>query len=192
MLFFEMIIAAFASIFTENLVLSKGLGSSTMIMASRSRKQLMGVSVCITYFSTLCSVILYFIGKLKFIKFDTAYAPMIYTLVVGAVYCGTLFVLIFASPKMFARFKNYIHLSAFNCSVLGCLMINTAENETFFDYLNFGFFSGVGFLTSAYMLKIAYNRLNSENVPLSFRGYPAILIYIGILSMAIYGFVANN
>lgn len=192
MIFFEMVIAAFASIFTENLVLSKGLGSSTMIMASRSKKQLMGVSVCITYFSTLCSCILYFLGKIDFIDFQTAYAPMIYVFVVGIVYCGTLFVLIFASPKMFAKYKNYIHLSAFNCSVLGCLMINTAENETFFDYLSFGFFSGIGFLTSAYMLKIAYKRLNSENVPLSFRGYPAILIYIGILSMAIYGFVANG
>jgi len=188
-LFLEMVIAAFASIFTENLVLSKGLGSSTMIMASRSRKQLMCVSVCITYFSTLCSVILYFLGKLKFIALDSAYAPLIFTLVVGAVYCGTLFVLIFAFPKIFSNYKNYIHLSAFNCSVLGCLMLNTAQNKTFLEYLNFGFFSGIGFLTSAYMLKIAYKRLNSENVPLSFRGYPAILIYIGILSMAIYGFV---
>ncbi len=188
-LLLETIIAAFASIFTENLVLLRGLGSSTMIMASRSKKQLMGVSLCITYFSTICSVIIYIIDKFLQIDIQKGYAPLIFTATVGCVYSLTLFVLIFASPKLFAKLKNYIHLSAYNCSVIGCLMINTADNETFWEYLNFGFFSGIGFLVSAYMLKIAYRRLNSENIPPSFRGYPAMLIYIGILSMAIYGFV---
>ena len=38
----------------------------------------------------------------------------------------------------------------------------------------------------ALFLMAAYKNLNSSKVPASFRGLPAMLVYIGMISMAVY------
>ena len=51
---------------------------------------------------------------------------------------------------------------------------------------SFGLEAGVGFIIASLFLAAAFRKLNSEKVPASFRGYPAMLIYLGIISMAVY------
>jgi electron transport complex protein RnfA len=54
------------------------------------------------------------------------------------------------------------------------------------EYVKFGFKAGIGFIIAALFLTAAYRKLNSSKVPASFRGLPAMLVYIGIISMAVY------
>jgi electron transport complex protein RnfA len=75
---------------------------------------------------------------------------------------------------------------------LGALFLNSRHSDTLFGYIGFGLGTGVGFIIASYFLSIVYDRLFSEDVPESFRGYPLILIYIGILSMAFYGFLGHQ
>ena len=49
----------------------------------------------------------------------------------------------------------------------------------------FGLKSGLGFFLTALMLSAVRERLYDEEVPETFRGFPAIMIYTGLLSMAI-------
>lgn len=63
---------------------------------------------------------------------------------------------------------------------------NAAEGMSFADYLLYGFESGAGFVAASLILSAAFGRLNSSRVPSSFRGFPAMLVYLGIISMAVY------
>ena len=61
------------------------------------------------------------------------------------------------------------------------------------DELNllFGLCSGAGFAAAAYMLSGVYGQLYSKDVPSVFRGYPAVMIFTGIIAMALYGILGH-
>ena len=189
MFIFKAILAAFSAIIAENLVLTRGIGSSTMLIAGRDKKQLLGISLGITYFSVACSALIYFINKSTAFTLDELFLPLWYIIITSVVYIVTLLLLLTVSKSFFSRVKSFIHLSAFNCTVLGTLLINSQQSTSFGEYITFGFNSGLGFMIAAYMLKIVNKRLNSADIPESFRGYPITMIYLGILSMALYSFI---
>ena len=55
----------------------------------------------------------------------------------------------------------------------------------------FGLGSGVGYLVAVLVVDEGRRRLRSKDIPHIFRGLPSVLIYIGILSLAIYGLVGT-
>ena len=57
--------------------------------------------------------------------------------------------------------------------------------------IGFGFGSGVGYLVAVLVVDEGRRRLRSKDIPHIFRGLPSVLIYIGILSLAIYGLVGT-
>ena len=51
--------------------------------------------------------------------------------------------------------------------------------------------NGVGYLVAVFIVDEGRRRLRSKDVPSIFQGLPASLIYIGILSLAIYGLLGH-
>lgn len=82
--------------------------------------------------------------------------------------------------------RKYVHISTFNCAILGAIYLNSKYCITLPEYIFHGLGIGLGFVLAVYMVAVVYDRLYSKDVPFSFRGYPLVLIYIGILSMAFY------
>ncbi len=184
----------FASLIS-NIIFSKALGISTILIASKNKTNLIRLSFVITFFTTVGSMLTYFTDKVIFKNnYESMLRPLVYIIIISTIYILSLLLLRVVSENFFNKLKKYIHISAFNCVVLGALMISSSLNQPnlsfgvlFIDYVMMGFKSGMGFLVAAYILKIAHVKLNSEEVPKSFRGYPILMIYIGIISMALYG-----
>lgn len=184
----------FASLLS-NLIFSRALGISTILIASKNKTNLISLSFVITFFTTVGSMLAYFADKI-IIKnnIELMFQPMIYIIIISIIYISSLLLLRAISENLFGKLKKYIHISAFNCIVLGALMItsnlskvNSSTELLFSDYVMMGFKLGIGFLVASYIFKIAHVKLDSEEVPKSFRGYPILMIYIGIISMALYG-----
>ncbi len=176
---------------TSNLILTQALGTSTLFIAAGNRKNLLGTAFTITLFTMAGSAAAYFIsnalpGSAK------DFILLFYALSVGILYILFLIVLYFFNKKVFRNAKKYIHLSAFNCAVMGTLFTITNKAEENPQLNNIGSFiiagieAGIGFILVSLILMSAYKRLNSKDVPSAFRGFPAMLIYLGIISMAIY------
>lgn len=179
------------ALLASNLILMQALGTSTLFIAAGSRKNLVGTAAVITIFTTIGSAAAYFINS--FLGDEYAeYSLIFYTLTVGILYVALLAALYFISGDAFEKLRKYIHLSAFNCAVMGTLFTISgrdavsSQHFSFFDYLSCGFEAGLGFVTAALILTAAFRKLNSSKVPASFRGFPAMLIYLGIISMAVY------
>lgn len=186
--FQDIVILCLSTLLFENIVFSQGLGTSTMMSIIKSRKYNLSFGICVTYFSTLTSVIIFFVNRRFFIdESNDIYKPVIYILILGIIYIITLVVIFKFFNKVFDNIKKIIHISAFNSAVFGTIFLNSISNDTFIEYLLFGIFSGIGFFLALFMISAVYDKLISEKVPISFRGYPLILIYIGIISMAVYG-----
>ena len=174
-----------------NLILTQALGTSTLFIAANSRKNLIGTACVITIFTSLGSFAAYFTDKNLPEKYSD-YTLFIYALTVGIIYVILLSALYFISRDKFVKTRKYIHVSAFNCAVMGTLFTihNKASEDSSLlnigSYVLSGIEAGVGFIIAALILTAAYRTLNSSKVPSSFRGFPAMLVYLGIISMAVY------
>lgn len=184
----KIMLTAFVAVFVENTIFSRALGTSTLVIVARSRKNLFGFGLCVTYITAVISVLTYFVDKLWINNSSSyVYMPLVYITILGIVYISTLLCMWKFAPRLFARMRKYVHVSAFNCAVLGSMFLISKYCETLSDYFIHGLGIGLGFVFAVYMTAIVYDKIYSEKAPYAFRGYPLMLIYIGILSMAFWG-----
>lgn len=174
-----------------NLILSQALGTSTLFIAAYSRKNLVGTACVITIFTCIGSAVAFGVDSVLPSNFD-ALRLLIYTVCIGILYVLLLLGLYTVRRKSFESLRKYVHLSAFNCAVMGTLLTisgRAASDSSLMNlksYVSAGIEAGFGFIAASLILTAAYRKLNSAKVPSSFRGFPAMLIYIGIISMAVY------
>lgn len=188
--FVNILTTALISIFIQNSIFERALGSNILLYAARKKEHLLGFAVGITYITTLAAIPVYFLDRFfGDFPYYSIIMPFMYILSVGVIYCVTLIVIWRFIPKLFGRIKKYVHLSVFNCSVLGALFLASQLGSGLGSYIGYGIGTGVGFLLAAYLLYIASDRLNSELVPACFRGMPIMIVYVGILSLAFYAFM---
>ncbi len=182
----EILLSALLAVTLDNVIFTTAIGTSTLIECARSPKHLLSFGLFITEFSVLSSLLAYFCEPL--LKSDTAklFLPSLYVLCLGTVYVLTLLFIWTVARKRFKTLKKYVHLSAFNCAVLGCLFTNGINGGALGERLLYAAEIGIGFIFATYLLAINYKKLSSEDVPASFRGFPACVLYIGIISMVIY------
>lgn len=179
------------TLLAANLILSQALGTSTIFIAAGSRKNLVATAGVITVFTTIGAAAAYLIDLL--LQPSAADLRLLFYVIVVAVLYVTLLAAVYKfRNRWFEELRRYIHVSAFNCAVMGTLFtINSraAMDGTMFNlwgYVSAGLEAGAGFIIAALMLTAAYRKLNSSKVPASFRGFPAMLVYLGIISMAVY------
>lgn len=182
--------AAMVSIFVQNAIFERAFGANVAIYASRKENHVSGFTIGITAMTTIASIITYFLDKaiLPF-KYGWLFMPLIYVAIISILYISTLLFLWRVFPKIFAKIKKYAHLTIFNCTVIGALFLNSNYGDDIRSYIGYGFGTGIGFFLAALMLNIAHEKLDSDKIPKAFRGYPIMLIYIGIISLAFYALV---
>lgn len=192
-IFFSITGAAVIAIFLQNSIFERALGSNILLYAARNRNNVVGFSVVIVYVSTLSSAAVWLLdSNLSGFDYYSILMPFLYILIVSVIYIFNLVLIWRFLPKLFIKIKTYVHISVFNCSVLGALFLNSQLGSDIWHYLGFGFGTGIGFFLAGYLLYIVHARLNSELVPSAFRGIPIMLVYVGILSLAFYAFVGYS
>ena len=187
--FLNILSAALIAVFLQNSILERALGANVLIYASRKKEHVIGFFVAITYTTTISSPLVWLLDN--YLGNNSYYhliMPLLYILIIGIIYVVTLIIIWRFAPKLFNSLKKYVHLSVFNCSVVGALFLCSYQGSDIFTYLGYGLGTGIGFLLAAYLLYIATERLNSSLVPDAFRGFPIMLVYVGILSLALYAF----
>lgn len=121
-----------------------------------------------------------------------ALRPLVY-FACAAVGAGVGWLLLVAVPRAKRPFyREQMPVAACNCSVLGTLLICANQNFTLLQSVAFGFGSGVGYLFAVLVVDEGRRRLRSKDVPTIFKGLPSSLIYIGVLSLAVYGLLGHN
>lgn len=177
---------AMVSVFMQNAIFDRAFGANVAIYASRKEENVAGFALGTTAMTTAASFVTYFIDKpMLALEHGYYYMPLIYIGVIGILYVAGLFVMWKFFHKTFKRIRKYAHLAIFNCAVIGALFLNSNYGSDLPSYIGYGFGSGIGFFLACFLLNIAHERLDSDKIPRLFRGYPIMLIYIGIISLAL-------
>ncbi len=183
----SVLIAAVTAVIASNMVFTRAFGVSVAMTAASNPKKLFGICAAVTWFCVTSSAAIWALAHFEGIGIERSYVPMLYVTVIGAIYSLTLYLSAAFMKKRFRAMKKYIHIAAFNSLVMGTAYLSSSGRETLGEYIGFGLLSGLGFTFAAFLLSAVNMKLRSDDVPQVFRGYPAIMIFIGIISMAMLG-----
>lgn len=178
---------AMISVFVQNAIFDRAFGANVAIYASRRNSHVSGFAVGITAMTTAASLITFLLdGVLLPLEYGWLFMPLVYVAVMSVLYILFLLFLWGVFPDTFTKIKKYVHLALINCTVLGALFLNSSYGNDIWSYIGYGFGTGIGFFLACFLLNIAHEKLDSDKIPRVFRGYPIMLVYIGVISMAFY------
>lgn len=185
--FAKIVSVSMLSVFVQNAIFDRALGANVVIYASRRNAHVVGFTLGITAMTTIASIISYFFDKLLLsTEYGWLFMPLIYVAIISILYVLALLFFWKLFPNVFAKIKKYVHLCIVNCTVIGALLLCSEYGSDIWSYIGYGFGTGIGFFLACFMLNIAHEKLDSDKIPRVFRGYPIMLVYIGIVSLAFY------
>ncbi len=189
----DLLITALFTVFVQNLVLSSGLGMSEAIRVSTKPGTFGKFALMISGFSVVTSVICSILNMAAgFAMLPFAGKAAVYAGVLAGVYLITAIVLklIFrASDKLLGTFG----IAALNTLVFAVPFINDSSAYSFADAVGSGIGAGIAFVLAAALISKGSARLEkNESIPEAFKGTPAMLIYVGLLSLAFAGFADSS
>ena len=187
--------AFFYVVFSQNLVLTGGYGVSESIRSAARPKQLLLFSIEVVYFSTFTSLIC----RLFMLITSLRTASTIINLVVYAVVLTVLYLITALIIKLMLRKAEWkdadkekllrqTAVAAFNTIVFAVPFINQKVAYTVGESIAQGIGAGVAFVIATIFIHLGMRKIEAnKEIPDSFKGTPALFMYIAILSLAFAG-----
>ena len=179
--------------FVQNLVLTSGIGSSLVLRIVRDPKSLGVFSLFLTGFCLLTVVAFYPIDTVIGTSITAKLMrPVIIIAIASLLYLLAVTVLERAWPHFYEYTRTMLPLAAFNTVVVSVALIANHQFKcTLLDCVGLALGASIGFVIVAFLAAEGADRLNDSNVPKAFRGMPSMLIYLGLLALALCGFSSS-
>ena len=182
-----------ATALVNNVVLVKFLGLCPFMGVSKRIDSALGMSMATTFVIVLAASICWNIEHWLLAPLGLGYLRIItFILVIAAVVQFTEMVIHKMAPSLYQTLGIYLPLIATNCAVLGLVLINNQENQSFITALVYDFGSAAGFTLAMAMFAGMRERLALANVPEVFAGAPIGFILASLMSLAFMGFSGLN
>lgn len=187
--FVNLIIIMISATFINNVILSQFLGICSFLGISNKIKTATGMGFAVIFVITLASIICSLIYDYILYPMDLAYLQTIVFIIVIA--CLVQFVEMVIkkySPALYDALGVYLPLITTNCAVLGVALINVEGGFDLVESIVNGFATAVGFTVAIVLLAGIRERMEHNNISLSFKGFPITLVTSTLMAMAFYGF----
>lgn len=185
--------SALTALAVENVVFTRALGLNKTALFLRSPRMSLQYGLLLTWLCTLSSVLA---AGCNALLADTAYvhftrAPMFF-LSVGTVYTLTYWGTKRYRPGLHRTIRPALPISTFNSALFGPLYVSAVQSFTLPATVGYALGAGLGYTLALLIIYYARKRLAISPVPRSFRGLPILLLYIGLLSLALYGLIGHG
>lgn len=173
----------------NNVVLSQFLGICSFIGVSKNIKTAAGMGGAVIFVITIASAVtnLLYTGVIQ--KLGLEYLnTIIFILVIAAL---VQFIELFLKkyvPKLYQALGIYLPLITTNCAVLGVALTNVQDGNDFITSVVTGLGTAVGYAVAIVILAGIREKTESNDVPKSFKGTPAVLLTSCLMAIAFYGF----
>ena len=189
----ELLLYFFAAAVLSNLVLSTGFGTSMILRIVRHPRDILSFGVTMTYFSVLTVLSGYWIdlfldnaAGIHFLR------PLILVGVVALWYLLTVLITKLALPKLYARMELWLPMAAFNNIVVGVALIaNHQFAISLLGTIGLAIGASLGFTLLSLLVAEAREQLDHSDLPHAFRGLPILLLWLGLIALAVMGFSSS-
>lgn len=177
------------AVLSENLVLSRLLGTSALLRDTKDIKSALRHGAAVGIFLSFFSILAWIFDKLIFTPLSLGYMR---TFLFTILLCGGVKICENVLGKRFPALYERLGISfdevCFSSVFLGVMLLVTNSGYGFFGALFFGIFSGVGYILSSVVFAAIRENLRYTNCPKALEGTPMLFITLGLIALAFMGF----
>lgn len=188
--FSKMLVWLLVTATMQNIPLTTGLGTSAMLKIVRRPRQRNQFLVLLVPFSALTTMLFFLLDKaIPVTWLWLILRPLCIVVISVILYIVTTLVTRACFPNRYRRVRHLLPLAAFNNLVIGvALVVNYQTSMDFLSALGLSVGGALGFVFLSAITAEGISRIDNPDVPVSFRGLPATLLYLGLLALALMGF----
>jgi Na+-transporting NADH:ubiquinone oxidoreductase subunit E len=178
----------FASIFTNNILLTNFLGMCSFLAISKEVKASVGLGVAVAFVIGFTSVLNWLAYYYILVPLDLVYLRFIVFIIVIAAFVQLLEMIIErVSESLYNALGIFLPLITVNCAVFGAALFMIIRNYTFLNSVFYGFGSGIGWAIAIVAMAGIRQKMVKSRVPKGLAGAGMALIIAGIMSIAFMG-----
>lgn len=185
----DLILLFIGAIIVNNVVLSRFLGICPFLGVSKKIETAIGMGLAVTFVITLASIISWIVYEVLLVNLHLEYLSTItFILVIAALVQFVEMVIQKTSPSLYQALGVYLPLITTNCAVLGVAVINMSSKYGLIESIVNGLGTALGFTLAIVLMAGIRERIEFNNIPKPFRGYPIVLITASLMAIAFLGF----
>ena len=185
----ELLIIAIGSALVNNVVLSQFLGICPFLGVSKKIETAAGMGGAVIFVITIASFITSLIYR--FILMPTGFEylqTIVFILVIAALVQFVEMFLKKTMPPLYNALGVYLPLITTNCAVLGVALTNVQKEYTILEGVVNGFATALGFTIAIVIMAGVREKIEYNDIPKSFQGFPIVLLTAGLMAIAFFGF----
>ncbi|MCI6006197.1 MAG: electron transport complex subunit RsxA [Blautia sp.] len=185
----ELLIIIISSALVNNVVLSQFLGLCPFLGVSKKIETAAGMGGAVICVITLSSFVTGLIYKFILVPTNLAYLQtIVFILIIAALVQFVEMFLKKCIPSLYQALGVYLPLITTNCAVLGVALNNVQDNYTILEGTVNGFATAVGFTIAIVLMAGIREKIEYNDIPKSFQGFPIVLLTAGLMAIAFFGF----
>ena len=178
-----------SAILTENFILVKFYGICPFMGVSKKTDTALGMGMAVTFVMAIASAACWAVNTLVLVPLALEYMQtVVFILVIASIVQVVEMFLKKSVPALYEALGVYLPLITTNCAVLGVALVNVQKGFDLLQSVLMGVAGGLGFTLSIVLFASIRQRLEENEIPKSFRGFPIALIAAGLLALAFMGF----
>lgn len=184
--------AAITALSVENVIFARALGINRSLLFLKSPKMAILYGVALTWIATVSSLLVSLVNYLlppgphvQFVR-----APLFF-LCAAIAFTGTYWLIRKKAPKLHRTAAKILPISTFNSAMFGIFYVSVGMQFEFAQTVGYALGAGIGYTLGLLVIYYSRKRLAICPVPRTFRGLPILLVYIGLVSLAIFGLIGH-
>ncbi len=183
------IIIFFASIFTNNMILSNFLGMCSFIAVSSEIKTSLSLGQAVTFVLATTSVLNYLVYHMVLVPLGLEYLRFIVFIIVIAAFVQLVEMIIERYfESLYYSLGIFLPLITVNCAILGVSLFMIIRDYDLIQSFAFGVGSGLGWTLAIVAMAGIRKKIMGAKIPKGLEGAGITLIITGIMALAFLGF----
>ena len=185
----EMLLIIVSAALVNNVVLSQFLGLCAFLGVSKTTNTAAGMGGAVIFVITLSSFVTSLIYKFILVPLDLTYLQtIVFILIIAALVQFVEMFLKKCVPSLYQALGVYLPLITTNCAVLGVALTNVQDEYNILQGTINGFATAVGFTISITLMAGIREKIQYNDIPDAFKGFPTVLLTAGLMAIAFFGF----
>ena len=185
----ELLIIAVGAAVVNNVVLSQFLGLCPFFGVSKKIETAAGMGGAVIFVITLASFVTSLVYKFILMPLDMSYMQtIVFILVIAALVQFVEMFLKKSMPALYESLGVYLPLITTNCAVLGVALNNVQYGYNVLEGVVYGFSTALGFTISIGLMAGLREKMEYNDIPKYFQGFPHVLLTAGLMAIAFFGF----
>ena len=185
----ELLLIIVSSAIVNNVVLSQFLGLCPFLGVSKKIETAAGMGGAIIFVITLSSFVPSVIYRFILVPTNMEYLQtIVFILIIAALVQFVEMFLKKAIPSLYQALGVYLPLITTNCAVLGVALINVQNDYNILEGTVNGFAIAAGFTLSIIVMAGIREKIEYNDIPEAFKGFPTVLLTAGLMAIAFCGF----